>query len=355
MREKGFRAVGGLAQRLTVGLAKGRNASIARLQAQWSTVVGPELARMSRPEALVAGRGRAGKLLRLRVPGAAALEIQHRAAQLVERVNGFYGHHMVDDIRIVQGPISTTPPPPPRPAPDPRKLGEMTARAATVEDPALRAVLARLGARVASRRQVLVGGLAGGLLAMTRPRDGHAQDLLNARLLGVQPNDHLLGKPDAPNILIDYASFTCPFCAQFYIAVLPVLRREWIDTGKLLVVHRHFPMDMVATRASQLTECGPRDRFFDRADRLFRNQVEWLSQGDPLVEMVRVLAPEGVTQEQAEACFVDDRALDKVLADIQSGQGLGVRSTPALFINDQAYSNPGGADAIAAILRQVGR
>ena len=52
------------------------NASIARLQAQWSTVVGPELARMTRPEALVAGRGRAGKLLRLRVPGAAALEIQ---------------------------------------------------------------------------------------------------------------------------------------------------------------------------------------------------------------------------------------------------------------------------------------
>ena len=355
MRENGFRAVGGLAQRLTVGLAKGRNASIARLQAQWSTVVGPELARLTRPEALVAGRGRAGKLLRLRVPGAAALEIQHRAAQLVERVNGYYGHHMVDDIRIVQGPISAAPPPAPRPAPDPRRLREMAERAATVEDPALRAVLARLGARVAARRQVLLGGVAAGLLSALAPRDGEAQQPLDARLLAVQPNDHVLGKPDAPNILIDYASFTCPFCAQFYIAVLPVLRREWIDTGKLLLVHRHFPMDMVATRASQLTECAEPDRFFERADRLFRTQVEWLSQGDPLVEMVRVLAPDGVTPEQADACFVDDRSLDKVLADVQSGQALGVRSTPALFINDQAYANPGGADAIAAILRQVGR
>ena len=355
MRENGFRAVGGLAQRLTVGLAKGRNASIARLQAQWSTVVGPELARLTRPEALVAGRGRAGKLLRLRVPGAAALEIQHRAAQLVERVNGYYGHHMVDDIRIVQGPISAAPPPAPRPAPDPRRLREMAERAATVEDPALRAVLARLGARVAARRQVLLGGVAAGLLSALAPRDGHAQAPLDAKLLAVQPNDHVLGKPDAPNILIDYASFTCPFCAQFYIAVLPVLRREWIDTGKLLLVHRHFPMDMVATRASQLTECAEPDRFFERADRLFRTQVEWLSQGDPLVEMVRVLAPDGVTPEQADACFVDDRSLDKVLADVQSGQALGVRSTPALFINDQAYANPGGADAIAAILRQVGR
>ncbi|MBM3651196.1 MAG: hypothetical protein FJX11_25775, partial [Alphaproteobacteria bacterium] len=50
-----------------------------------------------------------------------------------------------------------------------------------------------------------------------------------------------------------------------------------------------------------------------------------------------------------------DRALDKVVGDIQSGQALGVRSTPAIFINDQFYANPGMAEEIAAILRQVGR
>ena len=71
--------------------------------------------------------------------------------------------------------------------------------------------------------------------------------------------------------------------------------------------------------------------------------------------MVKVLATRGVTPDKAEACFANDRAMDKVLGDVQSGQALGVRSTPALFINDQNYSNPGNADAIAAILRQVGR
>jgi protein-disulfide isomerase len=68
-----------------------------------------------------------------------------------------------------------------------------------------------------------------------------------------------------------------------------------------------------------------------------------------------VLAGDGVSADQAQACFANDRALDKVIGDVQSGQALGVRSTPALFINDQYYSNPGNADAIAAILRQVGR
>jgi protein-disulfide isomerase len=112
---------------------------------------------------------------------------------------------------------------------------------------------------------------------------------------------------------------------------------------------------VVATRASQLAECAGADGFFATADRLFRTQVEWLSVGDPLVEMVKVLGGQGLTPDKAQACFANDGALDKVIADVQSGQALGVRSTPSLFINDEYYSNPGGAEQIAAILRQVGR
>ncbi len=357
MRENGFRAVGGLAHRLASGLAqrreKGRGASVVRLRVDWSAIVGPDLARISRPEALVAGRGRAGgKVLRLRVPGASALEVQHMTGQIVERVNAYFGHRMVDDIRLVQGAITSRAAPPPVPAPDRRTLAAASERVASVKDPELRAALARLGARVTlGRRHALLGAL-GSLFVL---HDSRAQDASRSQLLAPMPGDHLMGRPDAPNVLIDYASFTCPFCAEFYIAVVPELRKEWIDAGKLLMIHRHFPLDVVATRASQLAECAGPDRFFDTAERLFRTQVEWLSTGDPLVEMVKVLAPLGVTEAAAQACFADDRVLDKVIGDVQSGQTLGVRSTPSIFINDENYSNPGGMAGIAAILRQVGR
>src|SRR3979409_205489 len=113
MRENGFRAIGGLAQRLTSGIAKGRGASIARLRAEWSVIVGPDLARTTRPDALLAGRGaRAGKALRLRVSGAAALEVQHQTGQIVEKVNAYFGHRMIDDIRLVQGTIAGAAVPP---------------------------------------------------------------------------------------------------------------------------------------------------------------------------------------------------------------------------------------------------
>lgn len=365
MRENGFRAIGGLAQRLTSGIAKGRGASIARLRAEWSAIVGAELAAVCWPDAVTSGRGRAGKVLRLRVSGAAALEIQHKSGQVIERVNGYYGHRMVDTVRLVQGMVpgrrGLSEEQAPAPRPEPGLVAEMADRAKSVEDPELRAALARLGARI-GRRHVLAGGLGAALAgrAARTEAQGQDQDGTRDKLLVALTDDHILGDREAPNTLIDYASLTCPHCANFYIAVMPTLRKEWIDPGKLRLIHRHFPMDVVATRAAQLTECVPPERFFATVELLFRRQVDWLSGGDPLVEMVTVLAgqdmtPGSVTKEWAAACFANDKALDKVVADVQSGQTLGVRYTPTLFINEEFYGNPGDAEAIAAILRQVGR
>ena len=73
-------------------------------------------------------------------------------------------------------------------------------------------------------------------------------------------------------------------------------------------------------------------------------------------EMIKVMVQEGVSATASAACFADDRLLNKVIADVQSGQALKVNSTPTLFINEQFYGMPvDGADGISAILRQVGR
>jgi protein-disulfide isomerase len=361
-RAGGFRAVGGLTQALTAGLARkgsggGRLASIVRLRADWQAIVGPELARCTEPEALIAGRGgKAGaKMLRLKVAGAAALEVQHMSGQIVERVNAYFGHRQIDDIRLMQGAIARAPRPRPiaRPAPD--VVAEMGSKVGDVKDPDLRAALARLGARIATsgksgRRGVMLGALASLLLARS-PRAQGAE-----KYLAALPDDHVLGKPDAPNIIIDYFSMTCPHCANFNAAVLPAIRKEWIDTGKAQLIMRHFPSDGIATHASLLAECAGPARFYDLVDALFRAQIDWLTASDPDAEMIKVMVAQGIGAEAASACFADDRLLSKIIADVQSGQALQVKQTPTLFINEQYYGMPAdGADGINAILRQVGR
>jgi len=226
-------------------------------------------------------------------------------------------------------------------------LRRLQARAADVQDPELRAALVRLGARIAASRRGLALGALGTLLMARSPR---AQEV--DKLLGVLPTDHVLGRPDAPNIIIDYFSLTCPHCANFHAAVFPVLRRDWIDTGRLRFIYRHFPSDAVATRGSLLAECGGA-KFFETIDTLFKSQVDWLTAPNPEEEMVGVMERAGLA---ARDCLADGRLFDKVVGDVQSGQALGVKFTPTLFINEQRYGNPeGGALGIDAILRQVGR
>lgn len=357
-RAGGFRAVGGLAQGLTAGIARkgtggGRLASIVKLRGDWRAIVGPELARCTEPEALIPGRGgkTGAKLLRLKVAGAAALEVQHMSGQIVERVNAYFGHRQIDDIRLMQGAIARPAGPRPIVKPAPEVVARMEGKVAEVQDPDLRTALARLGARIATgRRGVMLGAMASLFLA----RSPRAQGV--DKYLAALPGDHVMGKADAPNIIIDYFSFTCPHCANFNAAVLPAMRKEWIDTGKAKLIMRHFPSDGIATHASLLAECAGPAKFYDMVDALFRAQIDWLTAADPDAEMIKVMALQGVSAKAATACFADERLLNKVIADVQSGQALQVKQTPTLFINERFYGMPlDGMDGISAILRQVGR
>jgi hypothetical protein len=347
MRASGFRNVGALAQRLTSGMAKGRGTSIAGLQANWSAIVGADMARSTQPDALLSGRGgRAGaKTLRLRVSGAAALEVQHMSGQLVERVNAFFGHRVVEDIRLQQGIIARAPAPrlPPKPTPAAKQVAEQ--KVADVKDPELRAALARLGAHVASgRRGVLLGLL--GVFAFG--------DELRAQpnQLAITEKDRVLGRADAPNTIVEYASLSCWSCARFHNEVLPVVKRRWIDNGRAKLVYRHFPLDSVATKAAHLVECLPPASFFGAVEAMFKGQDSWVRAADPGAESAKVA---GISGSAAYACQVNPSPLNKVLSDVQSGQALGVTSTPTLFINGQNHGNPGDPDAIEAILRKGGR
>ena len=118
MRENGFRAIGGLAQRLTSGIAR-RQRRLA-LRATACRMVGHRRSRTCPHHAArrAAGRPRRpdsaapARCCGCSVSGAAALEVQHQTGQIVERVNAYFGHRMIDDIRLVQGVIAA-----PRPAP----------------------------------------------------------------------------------------------------------------------------------------------------------------------------------------------------------------------------------------------
>ena len=75
-------------------------------------------------------------------------------------------------------------------------------------------------------------------------------------LLAVQPTDHVLGDPKAPITLIEYASFTCPHCANFHAKNFAKLKSEYIDTGKVNFTYREVYFDRYGLWAAMIARCG---------------------------------------------------------------------------------------------------
>ena len=142
----GFLAVGVAVSKLTVPIVTRRGGgTLVRLKAEWAAIVGPDWAEVSWPATL----GRDG-VLKLRAAPGAALELQHRAPLIIERINLFLGRSVVTRLALVQGllPLASGSS---RPVIRPLSRGEAEAidqRLSTIADPDLRAALAQLGRAV---------------------------------------------------------------------------------------------------------------------------------------------------------------------------------------------------------------
>ena len=97
----------------------------------------------------------------------------------------------------------------------------------------------------------------------------------------VLPNDHFIGKEDAPISLYDYSSFGCSHCADFHLSVLPKLKEEYIDNGLLKLVFVPFPIDKSSMDGALLAECVADDKYFDFVNVLFKKQRAWRLSRNP--------------------------------------------------------------------------
>ena len=147
--------------------------------------------------------------------------------------------------------------------------------------------------------------------------------------------DLVLGKADAPVTIHEYASLTCSHCAAFHTKVLPVLKTKYIDTGKVRLVLREFPLDNLAAAGSMLARCAGGEKTYAMIQALFEKQSEWaFVQGNPVPAMFKIAEGHGFTKETFDKCLTDQKLLDGITGvRDHANKTLGVRSTPTFFVN----------------------
>ena len=153
-------------------------------------------------------------------------------------------------------------------------------------------------------------------------------------VLQITKDDRILGHPEAPITIVEYASLTCPHCAHFANDILPEIKKEWIDTGKAKLVLRDFPLDEPALRAAMIARCAPPDRYYAFADTFFAAQEKWVRSTDYREALARLAKLGGMGKEEFDACLANTALENKIVEGrLKASQELEVNSTPTFFVN----------------------
>ena len=206
--------------------------------------------------------------------------------------------------------------------------------------------------------------IAGGGLWLTQQGGGSPAELpmgaANAQAAEVDTStvqDMVIGSEDAPVEVVEYASFTCPHCANFHDTVYGKLKADYIDTGKVKFTYREVYFDKYGMWASMIARCEP-SKFFGITDLIYKGQSEWVRAGaDGAIadELRKIGLLSGIEKDQLEACLTDGDKLRTLVAWYQENATRDdVTSTPTFLIDGKKYSNMNYEDFSAILDEKLG-
>ena len=163
-----------------------------------------------------------------------------------------------------------------------------------------------------------------------------------------------LGSEDAPLTMIEYFSLTCGACGKFHRDVLPTLKEKYIDTGKLRMEYRDFPLDIWALRAAAMARSAPQKRYDALITVLFDQQARWTRADDVLAALKQIGRLAGLSSNYVQAALMNTELLDCIAnSRLVANRDLGVQSTPTFLIGDRKLNGFLPLDEFDALLAEM--
>ena len=149
----------------------------------------------------------------------------------------------------------------------------------------------------------------------------------------------VLGADNAPVKIKVFSSLTCPHCANFHIKIIPKIKKNYVESGKVQLIFIDFPLDQAAFNASKLLHCLDQKKQITFLDTIYENQAEWTvgsninEINNNLKKIVQIL---GINSTQFDKCLNDEVIADKILnSRIDGHQKYSINSTPTIIINEK--------------------
>ena len=148
----------------------------------------------------------------------------------------------------------------------------------------------------------------------------------------------ILGKNNAKVTMIEFSDFECPFCKRYFDETLSQIIKEYVDTGKVKLYYRHFPLDFhpAAMPAALASECAnEQDKFWEYHDKIFAEQDKIAGKtADVITAQLKSFAQKlGLNASRFNNCLDNAKYQANVDADLNDARTAGVSGTPTFFIN----------------------
>lgn len=167
----------------------------------------------------------------------------------------------------------------------------------------------------------------------------------SARVTEIDPNlpsveavGYVIGSPNAPIEVLEFADFECPGCGQFALLTAPDVKQRLVQTGQIRLRFMDFPLPqhLNSITASLAAACAnAQGKFWEMHDGIFANQHRWATQAtdDPLPIMKEIAQGiQGLDANALEQCVQAQTYLPQVKAHLDEGQKRGVSQTPSFII-----------------------
>ncbi len=156
----------------------------------------------------------------------------------------------------------------------------------------------------------------------------------DASLEGIPVSGKTLGYPDAPVTVWDFSDFHCPHCREFAFGPEQKLIQEYVKTGKVKFVFKHFIISSASYLPANAAECAnEQGQFWAYHNYLYEKQP---TDTPFTVEKLKRYARDlGLDTKAFDACMDSGKYMNEIMREMDEGRSLGVRGTPSIFVNGQ--------------------
>lgn len=184
-------------------------------------------------------------------------------------------------------------------------------------------------------------------LGTAAAQEGTTKDV--AALANVALPDKVLGAENAPVTVIEYASPTCPHCANFSNVVYPQFKVEYVDTGKVKFVIRPFVRNVLDAVVFMLAEAAGEPQYHMVIETFFRTQNQWAASDKPRDAILAIAKQLGFTDQSFDAALTNQDLFTKMEAmREQALNEFKLEGTPTFYINGKQLTGDKTLDELKA-------